>query len=203
MAELNQPDDKSDESTDDIKIEHEEKKNDGKIVLNIGNKESIKILFLDIDGVMNGAEDLFGDDIYEQHELFKAHRINRLKHILDKTNCKVVLSSAWRRHIEGKHQIKRAFTKKGIKWDTVYIGDTPIEDNFYCQDWTQRTYEIDKYLKSIQATYVVEAWCAVDDMLLDRGVMDKQIMTGHFVATDAYVGLTDEDTLKIINILNK
>eukprot|EP01084_Bolivina_argentea_P062546 114396_1 len=205
MAELKQPapENKTDECKDDAKTE------------NIEKQEVIKILFLDIDGVMNGSQDLYqfdneddNEDDIEDEALFKTHRVNRLKEILKQTNCKIVLSTAWRREIEGKKQIKKEFTNKGIKWDDVYIGDTPIEDTFHVDvqsdyDMCQRTYEIEKYLKYIESKYIIKSWCAVDDMTLNRGNKDKQIMKGHFVQTDGYAGLTDQDTLKVISILNK
>eukprot|EP01084_Bolivina_argentea_P062545 114393_1 len=174
-----------------------------KIPINIENKPIIKILFLDIDGVMNTL--LLEQDIdTDPNALFKIDRIDRLKHILKQTNCKIVLSTAWRRHDEMKSQIKQEFIKNKIDWNDIYIGDTPIEDDFKCDlNMTQRTYEINKYLKSIESKYCVKMWCAVDDMTLDYFYDDKNIMKGHFVHTDGYVGITDKDTLQIINILNK
>ena len=171
-------------------------------------KEKIKILFLDIDGVMNGSKDLWDDDQTEDPKnkaLFAVERINRLKAILEKTKCKIVLSTAWRRSEAGKESIKKEFIQNGIPWDDIYIGDTPILDYYFTdvnEDIPQRTIEIDKYLESIMMKYIVEQWCAVDDMILNSGEKAKKIIDGHFVQTDGYHGMTDEDTLKIIKILN-
>eukprot|EP01084_Bolivina_argentea_P197574 338550_1 len=206
--------------TDEIKINNDSKNEEKEDEC---NKETIKILFLDIDGVMNGsiAEDLLQDNIGDDDtqvtlfwndpnskQLFKSHRVDKLKQILAKTDCKIVLSTAWRKSNNSKKEIKDEFIKNGIKWNDIYIGDTPIKDNYFTDinksyGMCQRTYEINFYLESIKSKYIVKSWCAVDDMSLDYGKQEKQIMCGHFVQTDGCLGLTDKDMINIINILNK
>lgn len=66
-----------------------------------------KIIFLDIDGVLNSSN--FFERQYErglrEHQLDQ-HAVLRLKMILHKTNAEVVLSSSWRGH-EDNHKIIR------------------------------------------------------------------------------------------------
>ena len=180
------------------------------------DRPKIKILFLDIDGVMNGYEDVWDehvDDEDNQQEeveeyLFKQDKVNRLKEILKQTKCKIVLSTTWRRTEAAKKQLKEDFIKQGIEWNDIYIGDTPILDYHYVDldqedDLCQRTFEIDSYLKAIEERYIVDRWCAVDDMRLDYGKRSGDIIDGHFVMTDGSTGITDTDVLAIVKILNK
>lgn len=50
----------------------------------------IKVLFLDVDGVLNSAEELFDD------RAISPKKLEILKTIIDKTNAKIVLISTWR-----------------------------------------------------------------------------------------------------------
>lgn len=80
-------------------------------------QESIEILFLDIDGVMNGSEEIYASTDEDEPEnkedspLFAEHRVKRLKSILDKTQCRLVLSTSWRRNKESVSAIASAFKK--------------------------------------------------------------------------------------------
>eukprot|EP01083_Nonionella_stella_P004733 13761_1 len=181
-----------------------EETDESKDIENNDQKATIKLLFLEfafnlihsIDGVMNicGSDALFASDCVEV-----------LKHIVDLTKCKIVLSSAWRRSPYAKERIKDHFTANGIKWSDLYLGDTPILDGCLVDindTNCQRTYEIEAYLKSIQSEYVIQSWCAVDDMRLDSGDKSKEIIEGHFVQTNSYHGVTDKDAMQIISILN-
>lgn len=212
-------DTKVDDEAPGMNENNDEKNEEKEIKENNSDCPKIKILFLDIDGVMNGSKEIWDehvdddeDDDNEQEKskeyLFRPERVNRLKEILKQTKCKVVLSTAWRRTEQGKKQIEEDFIKQGIEWDDIYIGDTPILDYHYVDldqedDLCQRTLEIDTYLKSIEDKYIVLNWCAVDDMRLDYGKKSGAIIDGHFVMTDGYTGMTDSDVLAIIKILNK
>ena len=60
-------------------------------------KEKIKVIFLDIDGVLNSAytwnESISSDGIFLDEEKFKY-----LKKIYDNNHCLIVLSSSWRKY---------------------------------------------------------------------------------------------------------
>lgn len=52
--------------------------------------KKMKVLFLDVDGVLNSAEELFDD------RAINPKKLEILKTIIDKTNAKIVLISTWR-----------------------------------------------------------------------------------------------------------
>lgn len=55
-------------------------------------KIKMKIIFLDIDGVLN----VFGKSHDQYGKTFHKHFENNLKYIIEQTNAKIVLSSTWR-----------------------------------------------------------------------------------------------------------
>eukprot|EP01083_Nonionella_stella_P033424 91519_1 len=163
-----------------------------------GPIEPIKILFLDIDGVMNGWHDVRDDT----QNVLKPACLERLQQIIDHTHCKIVLSTARRACEEIKHSIEREFIKAGIQWNDVYIGDTPLLHAGTSQE-QQRLIEIATYLERIKRDqkFRVEGWVVVDDLSLDNADHDKQMLKGRFVQTDGRIGISDIDVTQIINIL--
>ena len=69
------------------------------IFLHYFGKQDIKILFLDVDGVLNTI-----DDCVKNVQLNK-QLMGRLKTIIQKTNCKIVLSSDWRLTKKNKKEL--------------------------------------------------------------------------------------------------
>ena len=104
--------DTENKTDDDISDDIKENVNQNK------QKEKTKILFLDIDGVMNGADD---DWVEYNKYLFIPDKVSQLKEILKQTKCNIVLSTAWRRSEEGKKKIKEDFTKQDIEWNIIYL----------------------------------------------------------------------------------
>eukprot|EP01083_Nonionella_stella_P036740 100247_1 len=179
--------------------------------INKDNRKVIKILFLDIDGVLNGSIefDLFNNA--PDARTFSLYHMELLKLVLVTTDCKIVLSTAWRRSQDGVDRIKKQCIEDGINWNELYLGNTPVVPFKDYQGMGPgyndypRPFEIQLYLKTLkdENKYVVESWCAVDDMDLASGDKSKQIMKGHFVKTDGCKGITEDDALKIIRILNE
>eukprot|EP01084_Bolivina_argentea_P143202 251510_1 len=161
------------------------------------NKETIRILFLDIDGVMNRVGDLYN----AYPKFMKSEHLTRLQQIIHKTNCKIVLSTARRRSNKTKHKIKEAFIKHGIKWDHIYIGDTPILPiHTYNSSEEQRINEILQYLHNIkiESKYHIESWCVIDDMNL---YSKTSTLNERFVKIDSMFGITDIDVMEVIMTL--
>lgn len=170
------------------------------IFLYFHGKLNIKVLFLDVDGVLNIP---FGSA-----SLNKTF-IQRLKRIIEATNCKIVLSSDWRLTLKHKLELFKELKNNGdidILNDNIYIGDTPIVmAGFY------RALEIDAYLQSqdVQNKYDITKWCAIDDRnLIDPPSAPEEItkqcfeiMCDHFVHTDQMYGLTEQCLEDVIAIL--
>jgi hypothetical protein len=159
----------------------------------------MKILFLDFDGVLNSldnmeanyflwksgiqhkSKDRFGD-------LFDQRCVNWLTYIVMKTNCKIVISSSWRK--SGKFAMIEVWEER--KMPGYLIGTTPIlEDQL-------RGYEIKEFL--LQEEMIgggnVESYCIVDD---DNDMLEGQPL----VQTNPIYGLDKTAAIQVMNILNK
>lgn len=79
----------------------------------------MKIIFLDIDGVLN----VYPQGHDEYGAIFHPHLVENLKLILDQTGAKIVVSSTWRR--SGLSIMKEMWEKRGLPGEVIDI--TPFE----------------------------------------------------------------------------
>lgn len=138
----------------------------------------MKILFLDIDGVLNAHGDA---GMYNMSDA----RLRRLRRIVESTGCQIVLSSSWRRYDDLFHRAKTKLEYKGMK----LYGCTPRH-----YDHDIRGKEIQEWL---DAHPNVTKYAIVDD---DSDMMDHQ--KPFYVKTNGEVGMTDDDADELIYILN-
>lgn len=148
----------------------------------------MKVLFLDIDGVLNSDTFYLNRPKEIKHlpyplSEFDPACVARLNRILDETKARLVISSSWR---HGAF-LNRILSKVGITakmWDiTPYGMGRP------------RGCEIRQFLNEHPD---IENYVILDD--IDNMLPEQQ---SHFVLTKYYYGLTDEDAEKAINILNQ
>lgn len=136
-----------------------------------------KIIFLDIDGVLNTSNREL-DDICLQN----------LKFIIDSTSAKIVLSSTWRKFEHLLNELEFSFQKFKIpRW----IDQTPIINDIGFN--LDRTFEILSWLKG---KINIQNWVAIDDENLSH-------LNPHNFITRQRIGLTFEISEKIITFLNK
>ncbi len=172
-------------------------------------KHEDKIIFLDIDGVLNPSiyeaalhkmwtrsrkeiktRDNFGG-------LFFYHNCEALKEIVGKTSAKIVISSRWR--LCGEDAMRSMWNYRNLAGEIIGITPTEIEvvesgqAEFY--DMVCRGMEIDFWIKKngFVGNYVIID--DTDDML--------ESQKDFFVETDSCIGLTMEDARKAIEILNR
>ena len=148
-----------------------------------------KILFLDIDGVLN-SEDWY-ENSYKRGELNDDLDPVLVKR-LNKLDCEVVISSSWGCN-DG--QTWKALRRKGF--NLKVIGYT--EHYEIGSDWIVRGNSIKKWLEeNIGYDYNKKCRYAIldddGDMLLEQ--------KDHFVQTDFRHGVTDEHIKKLIKILD-
>lgn len=137
----------------------------------------MKVLFLDIDGVVNSIKTTnMRDSIYplDQYMAFLVGRI------VLATDCKVVLSSSWRNHPDGIKEVEKHIV--------------PIHDK---TPWAStRGEEIQQWLDEHKGEW--ERYAILDD---DADMLPSQLP--HFFKTTFAYGLTDEIANEVINYLNK
>ena len=156
----------------------------------------MKIVFLDIDGVLNS------DDWYKSGEAKKAYEKTKVvsdyhfdpnawklvEKLLIETGAKIVLSSSWRN-----------FTLEATLKDFTGTNFEPL--NKYIVDITPRTWdrhrgkEIKEFLKTTRLE--VNQYVIIDD---DSDMLPEQ--HNNFVKTDWFVGITEQDYINAKKILN-
>jgi hypothetical protein len=148
----------------------------------------MKVLFLDIDGVLNTTSTLWKLRTDGSEDIGSKHLIH-LSRIVHKTGCKIVLSTSWRHFEPHIDTIKRRLLTAGIP-NEVIISKTP-------DMWDDpRGHEITAWLKDHPE---VTKFAVVDDDE-DAGVLDD---TSNFFKTSATHGLTSEIADGIISHLKE
>lgn len=160
-----------------------------------------KIIFLDIDGVLNiycPSRDKYGCKFHQEF-------VNNLQHIVDETGAKIVISSSWR--VEGSGIMKSMWMFRklpgeviGITPDLYYTLSGPKGDDDYCrgseiQLWLDNHPEVTNYV-------IID-----DDTDMLPSQMNNFVRTSknrkHPDALDVGYGLTKKCAELAIKILNK
>ena len=174
----------------------------------VGDSDTEKYLFLDFDGVLNTSNfakqmKRMGIDPFDEYgAMFDPNAIENLKHIVEHTGCKIVISSAWRnepikrmrelwkeRHLPGE-----IYSMTPILLSTTYQNAMTGEISGYSER-TAKALEINTWLEnnaSKKCRYVI-----LDD---ENVFLPKQ--QKHLVQTNEREGLTDRIAQHAINILN-
>lgn len=143
------------------------------------------VIFLDIDGVLNGHYAWGTGD-----SLIDSNCVKRLNDILTVTKANVVLSSAWRYQVIGGTTTLKGFQylliSHGVDKCLRVVGHTPSDEEI-----PERG---DQILKWIEDNKFDGCWIVLDDLPLDK-VKDNH------VRTDPDKGLTDEDVQKALSML--
>ena len=164
----------------------------------------MKVIFLDIDGVLNSMDNMRVNSFLLETEnrmnrdefgqLFDERCVRWLEWIINQTEAKIVISSAWRSM--GISRLKLMWEIRDLPGEI--IGTTPIQANdkiinkYACtNNEADRGYEIQEWIDGNNPTN----YCIIDD--------DKDMLPGqNFVRTDAKIGLTYEVSNSVMSILN-
>lgn len=160
----------------------------------------MKVIFLDIDGVLNvyrRERDVYGS-------LFHENFVDNLKTIIDNTNAKIVLSSSWRH--SGLKEMKEMWQLRNLPGEIIDITPNEVDVVNYgiCKyyDEVSRGHEIKLWLTNNK----VDNYCIIDD---DDDMLEEQlpnfiktINPDHEDSLDIGYGLTKQCAEKAIQILN-
>ncbi len=143
----------------------------------------MKILFLDIDGVLNSER--YIRKCGRCGLLIDPTRLALVKMIVDATDAKIVLTTSWREHwdidVNGCDsvgcEINDVFSEIGLR----IFDKTPSIDR-------NREKEIEEWLSY---NYPIDNFVVIDDCFLD-----SKTIRGHFVKTDNYSDGIDESNVE-------
>ena len=139
----------------------------------------MKLLFLDIDGVMTADEGTINN---EKLYSFSSSCVEVLNKILSTNNVRIILTSSWRTVFDVEKQC-RIFKENGV----VQLPMGQTKDLGY----KHRNLEIKSYLENRK----VESFVILDDMQIE-GFDD------HFVLIDPRKGLSEEYVERVNEILD-
>ena len=159
----------------------------------------MKVIFLDIDGVLNcrTSKSYCHDDEIGIITGIDSDKVKRLAKIVEVTDAKIILSSDWK-----------------VGWEKCYTGQKPshvkyLDNHLYkkgkliIKDKTpdinkgwSRGEEILSYLK---AHPDIDNYVILDDTFFDDFIIKE--IEEHLILTDYKVGLTDENVQSAIKIL--
>lgn len=161
----------------------------------------MKLIFLDIDGVLNSERwkverTVLGDRGYREAWKDKAERgldpdaVGRLSYLIERTRARIVVTSSWRKEFSLTH-LDRMLRYRGLGGQWL-LGATPSCK--HTLGTTERGVEISAWLGMLWDRQP-ESFVVLDD---DR---DMAPYLGHLVQTDNHVGLTDADCERAFSIL--
>lgn len=164
-----------------------------------------KIIFLDIDGVLNTKEwhsRMTKDTPKDEYGYaFDPVTVKNLAHIIDKTGADIVISSSWKFY--GVAKLRKMWEIRNLPGTILDITPNTISDEMLLnanleefQLGVCRGNEIKEWLsrhKGEVSNYVIID--DFDDMLPEQ--------EDHAVLTDSLIGITGSDAEKAIMILNR
>ena len=164
-----------------------------------------KVVFLDIDGVLNTkwwhTQMVQNPSKDEYGYTFDPKAVANLKRIMDETGTDIVISSSWK--CVGLIQLENMWNDRNLPGKIIGITPDFVSDELLQNAdidgnelFHSRGGEIKEWLR-MHGKYVSN-YAIIDDM--DYILPEQQ---SHFVQTDPEVGITEEDAKKVIMILNK
>lgn len=167
---------------------------------------TIKVIFLDIDGVLNmyGASCRTFMKDYGQH--IEPHLVQRLNYIVEQTKCKIVISSSWRSDMQ---DLEKQLKEQGFKYWTEVVGKTtkphfiagnkkPPYDLKNDYKYNDRGEQINKWLED--TNFAIKNYVVIDDEISD---IDPHIPNTLIIQTDYNEGMLHKDTIEVIKKLNE
>lgn len=156
---------------------------------------SEKILFLDVDGVLNSVESC---KFYGTFERLDPRGVVALQRIIDTTGAKLVISSTWRlfRGLDGMREVLQ---HAGLRAEVVGITPDLVERRNVRGGMDSGWFAARPRREEIAAWLAqhpeVTAWCALDD--------DPDAGPLNLVHTDDRVGLTEANADAAIALLTR
>ena len=148
-----------------------------------------KIIFLDVDGVLNDAHTK--DNAPSGAVGVSYGKIMLVKKIIDSTGAKVVLSSDWRccnRETDKDFRyLKGSLHLCGVEFYDFTPDISPSKRGLEILHW--------------MGDKEIDSWVVIDD--IEFGDFYRKEFNNHLVITDPSDGLTENDAMKAINILGE
>lgn len=159
-------------------------------------KENIKVIFLDIDGVLNSYDwRLKNKEKNNEIKCLDDRAIKILAEIVKTSGAKIVLSSSWR--TKDADDVYMKILKS--KFENLSI--TIFSETGYCRKKYPRGWEIREWLKNNRKIYNIVSFVIIDDD--SQGISShKKTLLPYYVKTSFKDGLKEKHIDKILHVLN-
>jgi len=162
----------------------------------------MKVIFLDIDGVLN----VIPKDFDKHGGIFHSSFVKNLERIINETDAKIVISSSWR--FSGLSGMIDMWKDRKLPGEVIDVTPNCVqlvnETDFEFYDQVERGHEIQDWLDKHPE---IERYVIIDD---DNDMLESQqeffvrtVNNDHPDSIDIGYGLTQKCTDKVIQILNK
>ena len=158
----------------------------------------MKVIFLDIDGVLNSEEFLKNNET----EMIDRDNVSILKNIIDKTGAVIVMSSGWRLWFDDNMRPKDGYSQCLYdilcEFDIKLFGKTP--------DYSTEEIRTKKTFSHVKAKEI-SAWLSQYEtigkyVVLDDLNLKNEEINSHLVRTNAKVGITEADAKSVIDMIS-
>lgn len=154
----------------------------------------MKLLFLDIDGVLNKCMVVkITIDGLTHEEVLEPKMINNLNKIVSETDCDIVISSSWRIPYS-LDKLRQILSLNGFQYSEKIIDTTPRIKTGKMSKFVSRGHEIDKWIRDNNFNGVF--------VILDDN-SDMEHLKGNLIQTNTFEGLTSDITNRLIRKFNK
>ena len=158
----------------------------------------MKVIFLDIDGVLNSEEFLKNN----KNEMIDRNNVNILKSIISKTEAVILMSSGWRLWFDDNMMPKDGESQ--CLYDILcqanikLFGKTP--------DFSTEEIRTKKTFSHVKAKEII-AWLSEHEeankyVVLDDLDLKNEEINSHLVRTNAQVGITEDDAMRVIDMIS-
>lgn len=156
----------------------------------------MKIIFLDIDGVLNSDSILseYIPEIDGEYYPYQPHLVENLNSILKRTDARIVVSSTWRLG-ESVERLQYLLTHMGVKGEVVGKTDS------YSDKFVVRGNEILKWIQDNQNLLGCHHYDFYDYVIIDDDSDMLYSQRNNFVHIQDEEGLTKEYAEQAIEIL--
>jgi hypothetical protein len=179
-------------------------------------QSKMKVVFLDIDGVLNIGDTTFLPEVYVMADLEKGEQkvgfnvlsascISQLNRVTETTGAKIVISSSWRCGLP---------TPKGMRLLATYLKSCGVTGDIISRTPIYPEYAAEMAKEGKSSTIIALAWARgkeiqlwldkhlVDSFVIVDDMSDMEHLTPFLVQTNFEDGITKEVSDKMIEVLN-
>ena len=159
-----------------------------------------KIIFLDIDGVLNPKWWISKKPSDKYGVFFETNAVANLGKIIEETGAEIVVSSSWKNI--GLVELQNMWRDRGLPGKLVDITPDYMSDEILLKEDSANVDYLYERGSEIQGWLLLHGddvgrYVIIDDM---DDILPEQL--SHFVQTDPEVGITNDDVKKIVHLLN-